>query len=118
MAKSKLPTKVDKGVKLRDALKEALGLLDRGKALPAHLEAALLKFDQANWRDIDRRVLIPKVEERFQKEGLPRSKKSRGTSSLEATAKVFDVSESTVERAVDAHKASGRGSRLSGPQKR
>lgn len=104
---------------LRQALREMVGLLDRGEDLPASVKTALLKYSAAQWKEINKRVLAPKIEERQRGLGKPRTKlPAKGESSLEATAKLLGVSVSTVARAIDDHEDSGRGSRLDGPQRK
>lgn len=91
--------KMDKRVKLRQALEEALHQLAKGEKLPAYLEKPLLKYEAAFWKRVTRNIIAPKLVGRYRKQGMPLSKVSRRTGAYEAAAIRLGLSESTVERA-------------------
>lgn len=92
---------IDKRVKLRQALQEALHRLERGETLPAHLEKALLKYEHDFWAGVTKKLIAPKVVGRFHRQkGRPLSKKStNGAGAFEAAAESLGWSESAAERA-------------------
>jgi hypothetical protein len=92
---------IDKRVKLRQALQEALHRLERGDNLPAYLETALLNYEQAFWAGVTKKLIAPKVVGRFHRQkGRPLSKKStNGAGAFEAAAEKLGCSESAAERA-------------------
>lgn len=91
---------IEKRVKLSQALQEAQRVFNRGEDLPAYLEKALIRFEDAFWKSVDRRVLAPKLVSDAHKSGRPLAKvTTKGAGAFEVVALRLDVSMSTVERA-------------------